>query len=102
MPRHVPRLLLFYLDVPGYQRRALRSSGTGSIRVQVRGPYEFRYGSVSVGRYGFVRGVCGVCTGSVPGPGGFEFGSAQRTENPASQVGSYWRTAGVRSGTATS
>ena len=38
-----------------YQRGALRSSGTGSVRVQVRGPYGFRYGSVSVGSYGFVR-----------------------------------------------
>jgi hypothetical protein len=45
---------------------ALRSSGTGSVRVQVRGSYGFRYGFVSVVRYGFVRGMYGVCTGSGP------------------------------------
>jgi hypothetical protein len=76
-----------------FQRGALRSSGTGSVRVQVRGSYGFRYGFRSVVRYGvctgYVRGMYGVCTGSGTGPGGFEFGSAQRTENPTSQVGSY-------------
>ena len=69
----------------------LRSSGTGSVRVPVHVSHGSRYGFVSVVRYGFVRVRTGwyrsgSVDGTVPGtvPGGFEFGSAQKAENPAS------------------
>ena len=89
------------------KRGALRCSGTGSVWVRVRGTYGFRNGAVFVVRHGFVqvgissgpwfvrvrtgqyglRTVVRTCLGT--GLDGFEFVSAQRTEDPASQVGSY-------------